>query len=72
MTKLDFKNTVFVLSEKLFPMVSRLLGTQEMAEDAIQEIMIKIWHKRKNLKETKQLKHLQKQKKVKNQLTKRM
>lgn len=50
MTKLEFKNTVFVLSEKLFPMVSRLLGTQEKAEDAIQEIMIKVWNKRKNLK----------------------
>ncbi len=50
MTKLEFKNTVFILSEKLFPMVSRILGTHEKAEDAIQEIMIKIWQKRKNLK----------------------
>jgi RNA polymerase sigma-70 factor (ECF subfamily) len=50
MTKLEFKNTVFVLSEKLFPMVSRILGSHEKAEDAIQEIMIKVWQKRKSLK----------------------
>ncbi|WP_178991584.1 RNA polymerase sigma factor [Winogradskyella schleiferi] len=50
MTKLEFKNTVFVLSEKLFPMVSRILGSHEKAEDAIQEIMIKIWQKRRKLK----------------------
>jgi RNA polymerase sigma-70 factor (ECF subfamily) len=50
MTKLEFKNTVFVLSEKLFPMVSRILGSHEKAEDAIQEIMIRVWQKRKNLK----------------------
>lgn len=49
MTKLEFKNTVFVLSEKLFPMVSRILGSREKAQDAIQEIMIKIWGKRKTL-----------------------
>ncbi|MBT8243632.1 MAG: RNA polymerase sigma factor [Winogradskyella sp.] len=50
MTKLEFKNTVFVLSEKLFPMVSRILGAYEKPEDAIQEIMIKIWQKRDKLK----------------------
>ncbi|MBC2843966.1 RNA polymerase sigma factor [Winogradskyella flava] len=50
MTKLEFKNNVFVLSEKLFPMVSRILGSHEKAEDAIQEIMIKIWQKRTKLK----------------------
>lgn len=50
MTKLEFKKTVFVLSEKLFPMVSRILGAHEKAEDAIQEIMIKVWQKRNELK----------------------
>ena len=31
-------------------MVSRILGSHEKAEDAIQEIMIKVWQKRKSLK----------------------
>lgn len=49
MTKQEFKHTVFSLSELLFPMVSRMLGSTSKAEDAIQEIMIKLWHKRKQL-----------------------
>ncbi len=49
MTKQDFKLQVFSLSERLFPMVARLLGSNSKAEDAIQEIMIKLWQKRKKL-----------------------
>lgn len=49
MTKLDFKLQVFSLSERLFPMVARLLGSPSNAEDAIQEIMIKLWKNRKKL-----------------------
>tara|TARA_R110002050_G_scaffold215386_2_gene351480 strand:- start:1000 stop:1515 length:516 start_codon:yes stop_codon:yes gene_type:complete len=49
MTKLDFKLKVFSLSERLFPMVARMLGTQANTEDAIQEIMMKLWKKRKKL-----------------------
>lgn len=49
MTKLDFKLRVFTLSERLFPMVARLLGSTAYAEDAIQEIMIKLWKNRKKL-----------------------
>lgn len=49
MTKQDFKLKVFSLSERLFPMVARLLGSTSNAEDAIQEIMIKLWGKRKKI-----------------------
>lgn len=49
MTKQDFKLTVFSLSERLFPMVARLLGSTSNAEDAIQEIMLKLWKKRKKI-----------------------
>ncbi len=49
MTKQDFKLQVFSFSERLFPMVARLLGSNSKAEDAIQEIMIKLWQKRKKL-----------------------
>lgn len=49
MNKNDFKLKVFSLSERLFPMVTRLLGNNSNAEDAIQEIMLKLWQKRKKL-----------------------
>jgi len=49
MNKNDFKVTVFSLSERLFPLVVRLLGDKTKAQDAIQEIMIKLWEKRKQL-----------------------
>ena len=49
MTKQDFKLKVFLLSERLFPMVSRILRTEANAEDAIQEIMMKLWEKRKKI-----------------------
>jgi len=43
----DFKTKVFSLSEKIFPMCARLLGNATLAEDAIQEIMLKLWNKRR-------------------------
>ena len=46
MTKLEFKNKVFSLSERIYPMVCRMLGSRHNAEDAIQEIMLKLWEKR--------------------------
>lgn len=49
MNTIDFKHKVFSLSERLFPMVARMLGNNANAEDAIQEIMIKLWVKRKQI-----------------------
>ncbi|MCG1037352.1 RNA polymerase sigma factor [Polaribacter sargassicola] len=49
MIKEDFKNKVFSLSGFIYPMVARMLGSKPKAEDAIQEIMIKLWNKRKEL-----------------------
>lgn len=49
MNKTDFRRKVFSLSEHLYPMVSRLLGNNANAEDAIQEIMMKLWVKRKQV-----------------------
>lgn len=46
MTKETFKHTVFSLSSDLLPMVSRMLGNTAVAEDVIQDIMIKLWIKR--------------------------
>ncbi|RPD99150.1 RNA polymerase sigma factor [Aureibaculum marinum] len=49
MNKSEFRLKVFSLSERLFPMVSRMLGSNGNAEDAIQEIMMKLWIKRKEI-----------------------
>jgi hypothetical protein len=40
--KIDFKHIVFSLSERFFPMVVSILGSDAKAEDAIQEIMSKL------------------------------
>lgn len=45
----EFRVKIFSLSERLYPMVIRMLGTNENAEDALQEIMIKLWNKRRQL-----------------------
>ena len=45
----EFRRNVFSFSRRLFPMVSRLLGNTANAEDAIQEIMMKLWEKRGQL-----------------------
>lgn len=49
MDKKEFRLKVFSLSEHLFPMVSRMLRNKANAEDAIQEIMMKLWLKRKQI-----------------------
>lgn len=49
MNKSDFKHKVFSLSDRLFPMVARMLGNDANAEDAIQEIMVRLWNKRKQI-----------------------
>ena len=49
MNETDFKRNVFSLSERLFPMVTRMLGNSANAEDAIQDIMMKLWEKRDKL-----------------------
>lgn len=49
MDKEDFKNNIFSLSERIYPMVARMLGNQVNVEDAIQEIMMKLWLKRKEI-----------------------
>jgi len=58
MTKAEFRLKVFSLSERLFPMVSRMLGTRANAEDAIQDIMLKLWIKRKHISQHPNIKGL--------------
>ena len=49
MTDKEFKHKVLSMSGRVFPMAARLLGNEKEAEDAVQEIMIKLWHKKKQL-----------------------
>jgi RNA polymerase sigma-70 factor (ECF subfamily) len=49
MNETEFKLKVFSLSEHLLPMVSRILKNSTNAEDAIQDIMMKLWTKRKQI-----------------------
>lgn len=44
-----FKDRVLSLTDRIFPMMARLLGSKTKAEDATQEIMMKLWVKRKQI-----------------------
>ncbi|HPF50465.1 MAG TPA: RNA polymerase sigma factor [Draconibacterium sp.] len=50
MTTEEFKNTVIPFSRKLYPMLFRILGDEEETRDALQDLMVKLWDKRKELK----------------------
>jgi RNA polymerase sigma factor (sigma-70 family) len=45
MTRLEFNNQVLLLSRKLYMVAFRFLKQQEEAEDAVQEVFIKLWNK---------------------------
>lgn len=45
----DFEDKVLSLSGRVYPMVARMLGNNESTEDAVQEIMIKLWDRRKKI-----------------------
>jgi len=51
MNKEEFRRKVFSLSEQLYPMVARLLGKHANVEDALQEIMLKLWVKRDTIEQ---------------------
>lgn len=51
MKKNDFKNNIFSLADRIYPMVFRLLKNEEEAKDAIQEVMIVLWNRRTKLAE---------------------
>jgi RNA polymerase sigma factor (sigma-70 family) len=48
MTRIDFENLIQQLSRKLYGFAFSILRNQEEAEDAVQEVFIKLW----NMKET--------------------
>lgn len=50
MTTEEFKEKVIPYSVKLYPMVFRILKNEEETRDALQELMLKLWNKRADLK----------------------
>ncbi len=51
----EFKNIVLPLSNKLYSFAFRILKRREEAEDAIQEVFLKLWKLRNKLKEYRSL-----------------
>jgi len=49
MTTNEFKHKILPLSLRIFPLAARMLKNDEEAEDAVQDIMIKLWNIRKQL-----------------------
>ncbi len=49
MKQAEFLNTVLPFKDKLFRMAKRLLVSTEEAEDATQEILIKLWSKKNKM-----------------------
>jgi RNA polymerase sigma factor (sigma-70 family) len=56
MTEQDFKIKVLSLSGNVFPLAKRLLVSDELAHDAIQQSMMKLWEIRKQLDDCTNLK----------------
>lgn len=49
MTTEEFKNKVIPFSQKLYPMLFRILKNEEETRDALQELLLKLWSKRYDL-----------------------
>ncbi|MDF9796885.1 RNA polymerase sigma factor (sigma-70 family) [Catalinimonas alkaloidigena] len=46
----SFKSAVFPIQGKLYRLAKMMLGNDEEAEDAVQEVLLKLWLNRQNLK----------------------
>jgi RNA polymerase sigma-70 factor (ECF subfamily) len=51
MTAEEFKNSVLPFSKKLYPMLYRILKDKEETCDALQDLMVKLWNKKNELKD---------------------
>lgn len=49
MTETEFKAKVLSLAPKVYPLARRMLGASELAHDAVQQSMMKLWENRKDL-----------------------
>lgn len=51
MTQQDFKHTVFILKDKMFRFAKRMLECADESQDAVQNVMIKLWQMKDKLHE---------------------
>jgi RNA polymerase sigma-70 factor (ECF subfamily) len=49
MKPLEFENLIAPFKDKIFRFAKRLLVSTEEAEDATQEVMVRLWHKKEIL-----------------------
>tara|TARA_B100001245_G_C22891613_1_gene429506 strand:- start:770 stop:1273 length:504 start_codon:yes stop_codon:yes gene_type:complete len=49
MNSTTFKKTILPLSQKIYPVAARMLGNTDDANDAVQEVMLKLWKQRNKL-----------------------
>jgi RNA polymerase sigma-70 factor (ECF subfamily) len=53
MTQIEFLNIVMPFKDKVFRLAKRLLVSTEEAEDATQEVLMKLWHNKAKIEEYK-------------------
>jgi RNA polymerase sigma-70 factor, ECF subfamily len=53
MTQSEFLNIILPFKDKVFRLAKRLLVSQEEAEDATQEILLKLWNKKEQIRDYK-------------------
>lgn len=51
MTKEEFKNTILPQCRKLYPIIFRIIKDEEETRDALQDVIVKLWNKRNELKD---------------------
>ena len=55
MTTEEFKQHIIPFIRKLYPMINRILKDEEESRDALQDLMLKLWGRRKELDQCKSL-----------------
>ena len=53
MTQTEFLNTVMPFKDKVFRLAKRLLVSKEEAEDATQEVLLKLWRNKGKIRDYK-------------------
>ncbi|MGQ8336781.1 RNA polymerase sigma factor [Sunxiuqinia sp. A32] len=55
MTQADFENIILGMKENLYRFALSILGCSDDAQDAVQEVVLRLWNQRKQLDKTKNI-----------------